>query len=175
MKIQPKQIKYFDNNASLSWHVVQTKPRQELRAKENLQRQGFEVFMPLLEVEKIRHGKIQQVTEPLFKSYLFVQFDAQNSPWHTARYTLGVKQLLSFGGKLATVPATLIDTLKNNPRQQLQIYTAGDVLQVESGPLKGFEVIYQMTNGDDRALVLIELMNKTHAVQMAMDLLKKVS
>lgn len=175
MKIQPKQIQDSACNANLKWHIVHTKPRQELRALENLQRQGFEVFIPMLEVEKIRNGKIQLMSEPLFKSYLFVRFDAQVSPWHTVRYTLGVNKLLSFGGQLATVPVTLIDTLRSNPKPQLQLYTAGDVLQVESGPLKGFEVIYQMTNGDDRALVLIELMNKTHTVQMALDLLKKAS
>jgi hypothetical protein len=30
------------------WHVVHTKPRAEARALENLERQGFEVFLPMI-------------------------------------------------------------------------------------------------------------------------------
>ena len=37
-----------------SWHVVQSKPRMEQRAKENLENQGFEVFLPMLDIQIVR-------------------------------------------------------------------------------------------------------------------------
>jgi hypothetical protein len=33
---------------SQHWHVVHTKPSAEARALENLERQGFEVFLPMI-------------------------------------------------------------------------------------------------------------------------------
>ena len=44
-----------------AWYAVHTKPKQENRALENLQNQGFECFLPLLEIEKVRRGKVQTV------------------------------------------------------------------------------------------------------------------
>ena len=58
-----------------AWYAVHTKPKQENRALENLQNQGFECFLPLLEVEKIRRGKVQKVVEPMFSRYLFIQLN----------------------------------------------------------------------------------------------------
>jgi transcriptional antiterminator RfaH len=39
----------------MKWHVIHTKVREEFRALENLQAQGFEVFLP---TSKEKTGKI---------------------------------------------------------------------------------------------------------------------
>jgi transcriptional antiterminator RfaH len=36
----------------MKWHVIHTKVREEFRALENLQAQGFEVFLPNCEVQE---------------------------------------------------------------------------------------------------------------------------
>jgi hypothetical protein len=41
----------------LSWHLVHTKPKGEARALENLERQGFEVFLPIITLKKIKTGQ----------------------------------------------------------------------------------------------------------------------
>ena len=38
----------------MHWYLIHTKPRQELRALENLERQGYECYLPLLPTEKIQ-------------------------------------------------------------------------------------------------------------------------
>ena len=40
-----------------SWFLLQTKPRQEIRAIENLERQGVVSFCPQISVEKLSRGK----------------------------------------------------------------------------------------------------------------------
>ena len=55
-----------------NWLLLQVKPRQEMRALENLERQQAQCYCPLIQVEKLSRGKRIQVEEPLFSGYLFI-------------------------------------------------------------------------------------------------------
>ena len=37
----------------LIWTIIYTKAKQELRAKRNLDNQGFEVFLPIISIEEL--------------------------------------------------------------------------------------------------------------------------
>ena len=57
-----------------NWFAVVTKPRQEQIALENLQRQGFECFLPMAKNPYQRRSKKRQrIVEPLFARYLFLR------------------------------------------------------------------------------------------------------
>ncbi len=43
------------------WYAIHAKPKQEQRALENLERQGFEAWLPLITVEKLRRGRLTEV------------------------------------------------------------------------------------------------------------------
>ena len=58
---------------SARWFVVQTKPRQEQIALDNLSRQGYHSYLPRLCQQKRRRDQWHTVVEPLFPGYLFVQ------------------------------------------------------------------------------------------------------
>ena len=47
--------------ATSNWLLLQVKPRQEMRALENLERQQAQCYCPLIQVEKLRRGKRIQV------------------------------------------------------------------------------------------------------------------
>ena len=49
-----------------NWYLIHTKIRQERVALENLERQGFECFLPQINTEKLRRGALQVVQEALF-------------------------------------------------------------------------------------------------------------
>ena len=55
------------------WYAVHSRPKQEIRALENLQNQGFETWLPMLTIEKLRRGRLAEVTEPMFSRYLFIR------------------------------------------------------------------------------------------------------
>ena len=42
----------------MHWYLVHTKPRQEGLALENLERQGYECYLPTLPSEKLRQGVV---------------------------------------------------------------------------------------------------------------------
>ena len=171
--MQPANLPSRSTSHTGHWYVVHTKPSQESRAANNLQQQGFEAYLPLLKTETLRRGKVHLRDEPLFKRYIFVRFDALLSPWHSIRSTLGVHQLLRFGDQLASVPDTLIASLKSIDLPSRSLYQRGDVLRVKDGPFRQLEVIYDLEDGDSRAIVLIDLLNKTHKVALDLSLLTK--
>ena len=149
-----------------AWYLVHTKGRQEDTALTNLQRQNFRCYMPMLYVEKVRRGKPVVVAEPMFPSYVFVQLDATGNgqSWSPIRSTLGVRELVKFGGHPAKVDTDLITGLQE--REQLQqakpkaLFAAGDKVVITDGPFAGIEAIYQTTDAERRSMILLSMLNK---------------
>ena len=147
------------------WFLLKTKTRQEKRAMENLQRQHAECYCPEVFVEKIFRGKKSQVNEILFPGYLFVNFWNPESSIHSVNSTRGVQSFVSFGGAPARVPSALIRELKEKtkPSENLLISNLpkrGVKLKVTDGPFNGLSVVFFQPNGDERAEVLLNMMNQ---------------
>ena len=94
------------------WFVIHSKPREEFKAKEHLDRQGFDTFLPMMSLEKVQRGRLKVVSEPLFNRYLFVQTNSGNQNFSVIRSTQGVSRMVAFGPIPAQVPDALIDALK---------------------------------------------------------------
>ena len=151
------------------WYLIFTKPRQEARAQENLVRQGYECYLPLIGQEKLRRHKLVVVEEPLFPRYLFIRLDTSDSgqSWTPIRSTVGVSHMVRFGNEPAKVDEQLIAYLRGRERQAHQLFTPGELVMVADGPFAGIEAIYQMPDAENRVLVLIEMLSKP--VQMRID------
>ncbi len=161
------------NNAA--WYVVHTKPRQEARALENLQNQGFNCFLPTMQVQKLRNQRVQTITEPMFSRYLFIQLNEQTQNWGPIRSTLGVSKLVSFGPQPAKVPPEFIELLKEAPAETLErMFAPGDSVHIASGPLQGLEGKYIAHDGETRAFVLVDLLGQPQKLRMAVESLRVV-
>lgn len=150
----------------MQWFLIHTKPRQEGIALENLERQGYPCYLPMLPAEKLRQGKLVTLQEPLFPRYLFIQLGqgATAQSWSPIRSTRGVSRLVSFGNEPARVPADLVQMLQTHESDRSQdvqtLFKSGDKVLIQEGPFAGLEAIYQMKDGEGRVMVLIELMSK---------------
>lgn len=148
------------------WHVVYTKPRQETVALAQLERQGYACYLPLLTVEKLRRGRRVASTEPLFHRYLFIQLDSGlfGPSWAPIRSTVGVSHLLRFGETPARVDDALIECLRRQEQahgaQTEPLFKMGERVRILAGPYAGLSAVFQMHDGDERALVLIELLRR---------------
>jgi transcriptional antiterminator RfaH len=149
---------------SLSWHLVHTKPRGETRALQNLERQGFEVFLPMISLQKVRRGKLTSVTEPMFSRYLFIRTTSIMQDLSLVRSTLGVIQLVRFGTVPAKVPNDWVETMRLQPAIYEKLFNAGDKLLIGNGVLKGLDAVFVQPDGETRAMVLINLLSKPHIV-----------
>ena len=157
------------NNQTM-WYVVHTKPRDEFRALEHLERQGFEVYLPILHNEKMRRSGLTLKTEPLFSRYLFVNLASSNQNFSLIRSTRGVAGLVSFGHQPSRLSNEVITALKafeqTSSSLGAKIFASGDAVKIFSGPLKGLEGIYRGQSGTQRGLVLIDFLSKSHTVSV---------
>ena len=154
----------------MNWFVVYTKPLQERRALENLERQGFEAYLPLISVQKVRAGRLAQVVEPLFSRYMFVRMDAGADPWGAIRSTLGVSRLLTVGNAPVPVPQGLVQALRalEHERQgePQGLLSPGDAVRLVDGPLRGLDGVFEQPDGQARAMVLVHVLSRPQRVSV---------
>jgi transcriptional antiterminator RfaH len=164
-----------------NWYVIHTKPRQEQRALSNLQQQGYQCYLPMIAIEKLSRERLSIIEEPLFPRYLFISLDASRygQNWSPIRSTWGVSGLVSFGSEPAKINSGLIDLLRQQEQclseDPQRLFSAGESLLVAEGPFAGLQAIYQMASGENRAMVLIELMGKSAQMQIAPASLRKIA
>ncbi|MFB0899690.1 MAG: transcription/translation regulatory transformer protein RfaH [Polaromonas sp.] len=162
-----------------NWYLVYSKPRQELCSLENLERQGFECFLPLIAVEKLRRKMIVVLQEPLFPRYLFIRLDAsqEGRSWNPIRSTTGVSRLVTFGQIPAKIEDQLVEAIRSSVSGvgvRQRHFEPGEVVRINDGPFAGLEAIYQMPDGEARVMVLIDILSKKVSLSVEPPSLTKI-
>ncbi len=160
------------------WYLLQTKPRAENLALENLSNQGYKCYLPMMKVEKLLNGEIEVKKVPLFPRYLFINLDLsfETKSWAPVRSTRGVSNLVRFGQSPAKIHDELVqyiyskEILSESCVQQL--YQRGQSLKIINGPFSGFDSIYQAMDSEMRVMVLLEFMRKPLFIKLQLDQLK---
>lgn len=157
------------------WFLIQSKPRNEARALENLLRQGYETYLPIIEVERLQRGKLLKKREPLFPRYLFLHLEEGTDNWGPIRSTLGVAGMVRFGETYASISNTVIEAIRERTHTMRRpLYQAGDAVQIVAGPLLGLEGVFNIADGEERSFVLLEFMQKQQSVSIATTDLRKM-
>lgn len=162
--------------ANPCWYVIQCKGGESFRAAEHLTNQGYEVFHPVLNAKRKRQGKLTLVTEPLFPYYLFIRLDQTVSNWRPIRSTRGVLRLLTFGNTPIAVPNALVDTLRAQPHHQEgshSYFCAGEKVTITDGPFKDLEAVFKRCKGEERAIVLLNVLQRPQDIEISVDNLQK--
>ena len=165
------------SSATTAWYLVHTKPRQEDVALANLERQGYQSYLPQMRIERIRRRKAEIATEPMFPRYLFIRLDSsdQGKSWSPIRSTLGVSQLVHFGARAAKVDDTLVDLLRQRERAlpTEAMFQSGDSVIIADGPFAGIDAIYQTADAERRAFILLEILAKPVSMHIDAGRLRK--
>ncbi|MBT43404.1 MAG: transcription/translation regulatory transformer protein RfaH [Idiomarina sp.] len=144
-----------------AWYVLKTKPRQDERAIQSLDNQGFEVFGPKLTVKKVRRGKRMSSVEPMFPGYVFVRPDNLIEQFYKLRNTFGVNNVLKFGDSIPTIPQSWIDDLRSmDAAAESDAPQVGDSVEIKEGPFRGYMAKIVELDGESRCFVLLEWMQK---------------
>lgn len=145
------------------WFPVITKPKSEDIAQVNLERQGFNVCAPKLQVRKRRTTGWQQVIEPMFPGYVFVELAFGTDNVGVIRSTRGCQGLVRFGTVHVPVPQEIMQSLMRLGELAPNVsdsFKPGDRVRIEAGPFAGLEGVYQLSKGEDRVQLLIEMLGK---------------
>ena len=155
-------------------HLVQFKPNSHRLAVWNLQRQGFETFLPLQEITSIKASRFTVNLRPLFPGYMFVGVELNTAPWLKINCTIGVSRLVSFANNYKPLPLNLISSLmfrcdeegKLLPHKTLN---AGDSVEVLNGPFANFVATVEKIDAQKRVYVLMEFMGQSTRMHVAPD------
>lgn len=157
----------------LAWYLVRTKVRQEKVARDNLQRQSYQSYLPMALVNRFSGDTRREFLEPLFPGYLFVGADPGVTNLSPIRSTTGVIDIVRFGDVIRPVSSGIVSTLKELENESgchvigRPDLKRGDRIRITSGPLAGAEGIFETERGTDRIMVLIEVLGNGRLVQIA--------
>lgn len=156
------QFSYVLRATMECWYLVVCKPKQEERAKTNLQNQGIEAFYPQLTTERLVKGRRTVKHTALFPNYLFVCLESKNGNFSAVKNTRGIGGFVSYGASYQLVSKHIIDQLKNERAHTIEskIPKTGDVVSVNNDSFSNIQAIYKEPDGDLRSILLINLLNQ---------------
>jgi transcriptional antiterminator RfaH len=155
------------------WYAVNTHPREEFKALTHLQRQEYQAYLPRY-AKKIRHArKVEQVIRPFFPRYLFVNLDLGITGWRSIRSTIGVTDIVCFGGHPAPLPAGVVETLQSQQDADGHLkfvrqnaLKPGDSVVVLSGPFARQLGLCDGVSDNERVAILLDLLGRKVRVQL---------
>lgn len=155
-----------------SWYLIHSKPQQERVARDNLVRQGYDVYLPLAPVRRRRKGRTVRIIDPIFPRYLFIYLSDQTDDWGPIRSTIGVSALVKFGQVPAKIPDTLIGGLRvREDSEGIQKmpelgFKPGDKVRIAEGLMEGFEAIFQCQKSNERVILLLKIAENTAKIEI---------
>ena len=164
----------------MNWYAIHAKPRQESVAVLSLQREKVETFFPQLRRKRTIRRVRKWVTGPLFPGYFFARFDAQRDA-RLVRYASGVIKVVSFGDQPAIVEDAIIEAIQQHAEEnEVTVsplpFKPGDVVEIQTGPLRGFQGVFEREMSDqERVVVLLDTLATSTRVQIAREQLEKVA
>ena len=159
----------MNSDYSFKWFVAQVKPNAHFKAKKNIERQGFETFLPLVESTRRKSKKFANHLIPLFPGYIFVSFEADNFKWYSINNTFGVKKLIAFENKPKRISSGFVHSLKSRCDEEGKLMEMsnikiGNKIRVLHGPFT--EIIGEIENikPENRITILLDMLGqKTRA------------
>ncbi len=156
----------------LAWYVIHAQTRKEGEVQTLLQRQGLEVFLPMVTVPSRRRDRKVTLRLPLFPGYLFINAQLNTGVIHKIIKANYVIRLLG-GGRPTAVPEAEVEAIKvivsgERPYYPWRFLEKGKRVRVIDGPLSGVEgVILEKYQQKRRLVVEVELFRRSVAVEMA--------
>lgn len=161
----------------MRWYLIHTKPAGEWLAQANLERQGYEVYLPRL-VESVRRGarRFERIMA-LFPRYLFLRLNEGQQSLAPVRSSVGVFNVVKFGARYAIVANELINELRSRADPVTGLHrmasepqlAPGTLVSLTVGPFDGLEGIFLRRAGADRVVVLLKLLGQEAAVRLPVD------
>ena len=159
---------------SKEWFILQFKPNSHLQATKNLNRQGFETFLPLHDTTSRKASRFITTRKPLFPGYMFISFDKEKTEWSKINSTYGVSRLITFNYILKSIPTTFVNSLmirydlsgKLLPKERFE---NGDKVKVLKGPFANFVATVERYETDQRIWILMDLLGRKTKIQSSSD------
>jgi len=149
--------------ANERWYVVQALAKRECKAQVQLQRQGFRVFLPVVERTSRHARKVRKVKIAAFPGYLFIALDLERDRWRSVNGTIGVARLVMGESSPLPAPRGVIEGLLDyrdagGVCRFDRDLVAGQAVRVVCGPLAQMLGTLERLDANGRVRVLLEIL-----------------
>ena len=151
----------------MKWFVVYSLPTKEVIAKQHLQEQGYDVYLPMFKKIRRHARRVDEVLQPLFPRYLFVGLDLEVDSWRAVNGTRGVAYLLLNDGHPLGIPTSIIENLKIQendhgfvPISFIETFVKGEKLRIVDGTFKDQIAIFETMDDKQRVQLLLNFLGR---------------
>jgi transcription antitermination factor NusG len=150
-------------NEIKKWYVLYTRPNAEKRVDLNLQKIGFESYVPLQKELKQWKDRKRWVETPVFRSYVFIKSD--NKERNRAFKVNGIFRYVSFNGQPAKLKEEEIEKIRLLCKSESRITIDFNYLEfgqnvlICEGPLMGLRGILVHIKSSSKIKIYIEGLN----------------
>ena len=160
------------NHGPKQWYALQTKPRQEFKAKTQLKDLGIENYLPVMVKKKRWSDRIKEISEPIIRGYIFIKSNERERL--TALEQVSICKCLFDQGKPAIIPAWQIENLKKMlmVKSEFHVYEGivpGTKVEIVQGPFDGVIGVIQSISDKKMFAVSIDLLNRTVIAHLPKD------
>lgn len=167
----------MSDTVNACWHVVQTQVNGEVKAAQNLLRQGYRIYLPRYLKRRCHARKVDLVAKPLFPRYMFVAIDRAVQRWRSIQSTQGVSHLVCNGDEPAAVPSGVVGALKAREddrgfirMERTPAFAPGDKVRVLAGVFMDSAGLFDGMGDHDRVAILLDLLGRKVRVNLDVDL-----
>lgn len=154
------------------WYCFSTLHKRERLAAVHLENAaGFPTFAPIIRyLKNTRRGKVT-FQEAMFPGYVFVFCDLQ-AAYRRILATSGIRQLVRYGETVPTVPASFIESIRQQVDQaqheaDTESFEPGTEVIVAEGAFKDLQaVVSGAISGNERVRLLLEFLGRQVEVQL---------
>ncbi|MEO8078338.1 MAG: UpxY family transcription antiterminator [Acidobacteriota bacterium] len=152
-----------------AWYAIWTRSRHEQVVREQLERKGYEAFLPTITKWSRWKDRKKRVDWPLFPGYCFARFDP------LVRLPIlkctGVVNIVAFDGDIVAIPDFEIEGVRRLIQSDLQfdpcpLIREGTMVDVVSGPLKGVVGRLVRKGAHARLILAVDLIGKAVSVEV---------
>jgi len=155
------------------WMLIYTKVKEEKKANENLQKQGFKTFLPLISPSN-KNNEFKSLV-PFFPRYLFAQINLETDNWSSIKSSYGVSHIVMFSEKFTSIPDCIIKSIQDKldesgiykEKVSKVDYQKGDSVFIKEGRFAGIDAIFLSKKSKDRIRLLLKLLNTSVVTEIS--------
>ena len=155
-----------------SWFALFVRPNHEKNVSYVLEQKGIQNLLPLYRVRKKWSDRYKEVELPLFPGYVFGSFDPTRRV--PVLNTPGVIDIVRNGPDLAAIAPSEIAALQTLmkagvPCQPWPYLEAGQMVEIESGPLTGLSGTVITVKNEMRLVLSVKLLHRSVLTELDRD------
>ena len=152
-----------------AWYAIWTRSRHEQVVRDQLERKGYEAFLPTVTRWSRWKDRRKKIDWPLFPGYCFARFESEKRL--SVLTCTGVVNIVAFNGDIAPIPDQEIDAIRRLVQSDLQydpcpLIREGEMVEVVHGPLKGVTGRLTRKGAHARLVLAVDLIGQAVSVEV---------